>query len=444
MSGVGLSPEFKPMSKKQAVGQGALFVVPSLVITIISIVFFLQLRYFTAEWLNMFSVTIIAAVVLSLLGTAVIQIVIYRVQDDSYYRDGAALRGIRLGIFYSIIASLALSAAMAPYFLSGLGFPVTYYLHFVLLMLLYSGTWIITSTFWAVGQYKYPALIFTIAYLVLLASSYGAYQVGQDYAISGYTGGIAILLLLSWLAARMEFARPREEVRLVDDLSGVGRLISQNIPAIIFNFFYVLAIFLDKIIVWAAEGVKSGSGLLVTGEYAIGSFLGLVPLFSIVAAVYFSSRSRALTGDFYKGTLREIQDRIREYKRLYQAGQRMMLVMWTVLFIAMIFVGSYFFASFQIMNVLITMGLGSLLFTAIIYNSSVLPIFGKTIISAVAVVAVCVFEFLSIFFVAYDSWYASAGFLLGSLVGFLISHISTQRLLHDFDYNVFHYLSSTA
>jgi uncharacterized membrane protein len=443
MSGVGfdLKRVLKKVPRSPNVNQAILFIVPSLVITGVSIILFSQLIALTPHQHNIFSITIIAAVILSLVGMAGMQLLIYRIVDDrEYYLDGAAIRGIRVGIICSVIFSIVMSGLSSFYFVGVLNFSLTDFFYFSLLLFLYSATWVISSAFWASQQYKQPAVIFTFSYLLVFTLTHGAYLESPDYAITGYIGGIVVLFILSWLVAKVVFPKPKVNHKLSNDLSKMPRLASQNIVAILFNILYVCAIFLDKIIVWVSQGLISGENLVVTGTYTQGAFLGFIPMLSVAAIAYFASRTKSLVEDRYKGTFPEIQKRIKEYKHVYWTSLRGMLLTAVALFALGAIFSFRFIADAEVLRIMFTTSIGSLFFLVIIFNSTVLPIFGKSSISTLAVLAVIIGELLSIPFVTSDIWYSSLGFLVGSFAGFLITFLFTIRLFSGFEYNIFRFV----
>jgi len=260
--------------------------------------------------------------------------------------------------------------------------------------------------------------------------------------ISGYTIGIAILLWLSLIASRSAFGKPQKSPRAREEYSTVRRLVSQNRAAILFQTLYMLALFLDKIIVWVLEGAKSESGLMVMSPYTIGAFIGLIPTFGIAALAYFTNKAKPIVEVLFEGTLSDIQRNIQKYRDLYWKGLRGMLIVGLILLVLVVVLSFFFLNNPQILRVSITISFGSLFFIVIIYNSVVSPIFTKTNISVVSMLVVCICESITIFFVAHDVWYASIGFLVGSFIGFLISHFSVSRLLSEFEYNVFRPLTT--
>ncbi len=445
MSGVGF--DMKNMNRTQpdypAINRAILIIIPSIVITVISVILFSQLSGLSGKQMNVFSITIISAVVLSLILMAGMQVLIYRIIDDrEYFKDGAAVRATRLGMVYSLFISLIISAILYPLFNGVLGFSLMEYLFFALLLLMYSAIWVFSSALWAAEQYAYPAIIFSISYLAILGLTIYAYDAGHAYTIWGYSLGTIILFSLLLVSARI-FPKPVTNHKLTDELPKMFRLVSHSGTAILFSIFYVTAVFLDKIIVWVHQGLASGQGLLITGSYSIGSFLGLIPMFSIAVMAYFTKRTKSLNDERYNGTFPEIQQRVLDYKAIYRSSIVALLIVALCLFALIASLSYYYFSDKEILKVLVTTSIGSIFFSVIVFNSGVLPIFGKTSISTLAVFIVIIFEILAIPFVALDVWYASLGFLVGSFAGFFISITSTMRLFHHFEYNMFRYLLSS-
>ncbi|MFH1639257.1 MAG: exopolysaccharide Pel transporter PelG [Chloroflexota bacterium] len=438
--------DMSPETEKIAVTQGLLFITPSLVITVISYILFFLLRDMGTEQLNTISVTITSAIILSLVGTAGMQILVYRIIDEGKYAHDmtATARSVRMGVISAVLFSAGASALLYSYFQNALHFPVFYFAHFSALLTLYSLTWIIIIPFWAAGAYRYPALIFTFSYLVVLSLSYGLYQMNPDYVITGYTIGTSVLLLLSLLAARGSPGGRQKIPGLRGDLKILPGLIFRNLSPVIYNVCYVLAIFLDKIIVWVTQGRASGKGLLLTGPYTTGAFLGLIPMFSVMAIVFFTSKVRLLTDDMYLSRLTDIQKRTRRYKYLYDSSLRSMLLIWAVLFTLITCFSLDYIRDPEVVKVAITVAAGSLFFLIIAYDAVVLPFFGRIRISMISMLLVCIFQASAVFFVGLDVWYAAAGFLAGSFAGFLVSHFATRRLLSVFEYNLFRLLILSA
>jgi hypothetical protein len=443
MSGAGF--DMKDVNRSQpaypAIRAAILFIIPSIVITAISVILFSQLRGFTPRQMNVFSITIISAVVLSSIGMAAVQLLIYRIIDNrEYFKEGAPARAINVGLLCSFLFSIAVSAIAYPYFTRVLRFSITEYSYFPLLLLMYSAIWVYSSAFWAAQKHVYPALIFTLSYLSILGLTLYANRTDQAYTLLAYSLGTALLFIVLLITSSILFRKPGTRPKFTDDLSRTSGLVSRSVAAILFSIFYVTAIFLDKIIVWVYQGQASGEGLLVTGTYTMGAFLGLVPLFNIGVLAYFTRRTLPISDQRYSGTLREIQRTVIDYKGIYWTSIRAMLVAALGLFVLTVLWFLYFISDPEILKVLITTSAGSIFFSAIVLNSLVLPLFGKTGISTFAVFVVIIFEILSIRFVPFDVWYASVGYLLGSFAGFLISMSSTMRLFYHFEHNMFRHL----
>ncbi len=446
MAGTGFNMQRLDSGRKNSdSGQALLFIAPSIVVTVISILMFTQLTGFTVRQTNDFSIAIMAAIVFSLAGTAWMQVIIYRIMDDrEHFKESPALRGIKAGILYSVLYSAAMSALVSLYLVFGLQFSVLYCAYFALILVMYSITWVVTAAFWAAGEYRQPAAIFTLSYIALFILTYIAHKLNPEYTIAGYTIGVTVLFLVSCIAASRSFRYPLAVPGLRQDIPAVRRLASKNGAAIAFSTLYVVALFLDKIIVWVSQGIATGEGLLVTGPYTAGAFLGLIPMFAVAAVAYFTSRSRHLVEERYLGTLKEIEARARQYKRLYWSSLGTMVGIAIGLFILTAAAAYFLIGDAQVMRILVTTGLGGIFFLGIMHNSAVLPLFGRSSVSAVAVLAVCLGELAAVPFVAGDVWSAALGFTAGSFVGCLISCISINRLFADFEYNIFRYVSSGA
>ena len=443
MSGTGF--EMKQTSRAEPesgnVSRGILFILPSIVITVVSILLFSQLTAFTPQQQNIISITIIAAVILSLVGMAGIQVLIYRiVESRGDYADGAASRSIRIGMTYSFLYSVVMAILVSPIFLNALNFSIADFIYFSALLFLFSSTWILVSVFWASEKYGLTAAIFTISYLMIFAFTYFSYQVNHLYAITGYTAGTAVLFLAFLLSSAVTFRRSESTHKFSEDIFKLSNLIPQSSAAIMFNIFYVLALFLDKIIVWISQGAATGEGLTVAGPYTQGAFLGLIPMLSIAVVAYFARRTQSLVDDRYNGTLDDIKQRIQKYKRIYWAGVRS-IVFITVMLTAVTALFSYFIINdAQVMRVLLTVAAGSVFFVLIIFNSGVLAIFGKTSTSTYSVLMIIIFEVLTIPFVANNAWYCSLGFLIGSFIGFLMSFAPIDGLFSNYEFNIFRLL----
>ena len=180
------------------------------------------------------------------------------------------------------------------------------------------------------------------------------------------------------VTSAMMFRRPDSHHGILEDYFGLGPLISQSSAAIMFNILYVLAIFLDKVIVWVYQGTNTGQGLSVSGPYTQGAFLGLIPMLSIGVVAYFARRTQSLVDNRYTGTYNDIQKRILKYKHIY-TGSVTAISLITIGLTAIVALFSYYLINdVRVMQVLLTVAAGSVFFVLIIFNSGVLAIFGKT------------------------------------------------------------------
>ena len=433
-----------------ALSHGALFIVPSLATTLASFILFYLLKGFDAHELNSLEIILMSSVILSLVITAGIQFLIYRVAGEASLSKermtakSSISRVIMLGIILSIIFSIAVSGLAYPYFMYVLDFSILQFAYFAILLSLYSIIWVLTAAFWASGQYKYPAFIYALSYSAVFFLSYSLYRLNHGYTIWGYISGIAILLALLSLASWNAFRGGRNPQELLEGLREMPKLISKNYWGMLFQTFYIIALFLDKVIVWVSEGAKAGNGLQIPGSYTTGAFLGLVPTFSLVALAYFAEKVKPLSKGMYTGTLDDIRGRVEEYKRLYWRGLLAMLATGLILLILVVGLSAYLIGDVKVNMIVLTIATGVLFFEIILYNSFVLPVFNKSYISTVSIAFVCFGEAIATLFVSNDPWYMSVGFLAGSFIGFLISYLSTIKLLSEFDYNAFRAFQPTS
>jgi uncharacterized membrane protein len=428
---------------KVMLSDSALFIVPSLATTLAPGLLFWLLKDYAASELNAMAVVILSAVILSMVGTAAFQFLIYKKmgEDNLLERPVAEEKGIStllsLGIMTSVVFSILVSGVAYPYFKYVLNYSALQFLFFSVLLVLYSVTWILTASFWAAGKYRYPAFIFAYSYVAIFVLSYSVYQIDPTYTLCGYIAGMAVLVTLLTLAGRRVFGITMERSKLLKVAATMPKLFSAEYWGILFQTFFIIAVLLDKVIVWISEGAREGSGLQVLGPYTTGAFLGLIPTLGIAALAQFTEKVKPSSKDMYKGTLSEIRRRISEYKSLYREGLVTMLAVGLVfLAVAAVFAG-YQLRDTRVLTIVLTIGFGALFFEVVLYNSFVLPIFGKSQISTISVLVVCMCEVLTIPFISNNMWYASLGFLVGSIAGFMISHSWTTKLLSNFDYNAF-------
>jgi hypothetical protein len=117
-----------------------------------------------------------------------------------------------------------------------------------------------------------------------------------------------------------------------------------------------------------------------------------------------------------------------------------MLLAAYILGIIVALLGYRFIGNTSVIPVLVTVICGSIMFSGIIFNSMVLPVFGKSSVSVAAVLAVIIGEIVSYPFIATNVWYAALGFFIGSLIGFSISTFYTLYLFSRFEFNMFNVL----
>ncbi len=428
---------------KVVLSDSALFIVPSLATTLASGLLFWLLRDYGADELNAMVVVIMSAVVLSMICTAVFQFLIYKkvgesnLEKESRAKEESIGTLLSLGLVASVVLSMLMSGVAYPYFKYVLEYSTLQFVFFVILLILYSVTWVLTAAFWASGRYKYPAFLFALSYLEVFALSFSVYHINSTYTVLGYITGMAILVTLLTLASRRVFGFTLEHNKVLRLAQRMPKLISAEYWGILFQTFFILAVLLDKIIVWVSEGARTGSGLQILGPYTTGAFLGLVPTLGIAALAQFTEKVKPSSKEMYTGTLSDIRRRIEQYKTLYRKGFVTMFALWAALLVLVAVFAVFYSDDTKVLMIVLTIGVGTLFFDMILYNSFVLPVFGKSHVSAISVLLVCLCEILTVPFVSNDLWYASLGFLVGSFLGFMISHKQATSLLSDFEYNAF-------
>jgi len=428
---------------KVILSDSALFIVPSLATTLASGLLFWLLRDYAASELNAMAVVIMSAVVLSMVGTATFQFLIYKkvgevnLSEKPITEEKGINTLLSLGIVTSVVFSMLVSGIAYPYFKYVLNYSLLQFVFFGVLLILYSVTWVLTASFWASGKYKYPAFVFAFSYVAVFVLSYSVHQIDPTYTLCGYVAGIAILVTLLTLESQRVFGITLKCSKLLEATATMPKLISTEYWGILFQVFFIIALLLDKVIVWISEGERAGSGLQILGPYTTGAFLGLVPTLGIVALARFTEKVKPLSKDMYTGTLNDMRRRITEYNSLYRKGLVTMLAVGLVLLAVAAVFAAYQPRDTRVLTIVLTVGFGAILFEVILYNSFVLPIFGKSHISTMSVLIVCLCGILTVPFISNDIWFASLGFLFGSFVGFMISQLWTTRLLLNFDYNAF-------
>jgi uncharacterized membrane protein len=420
----------------------ALFLVPGVIVTAVSVGLFAMLHRFTVEQFNYFTVTLLSAVILSLIGTSGLQLVIHRIVEAEPSRAAAMHRTLKLGFICAIALSVITGAAIYPYFIYSLDFPLVYFGYFVLLFFIYCLIWPIMAAFWALEQYQYPAIIFSFGYIGLFILTYSLHLLNSRYTITGYTIGLGTMMVLSIISANLAFS---DEVRVEEKkMPSLAFLLRDNISAILFHVFYILALFLDKILVWVRDGLLAGGGLSFSSDYTIASLLGLMPIFSIASMVYFGAKARPLVQAFYQGKYVHIGQRVRAYKEIYRQGLAVTLASALILLALTVLVAVYLISGWQILPVMGTIGLGAIAFSTIIYNSSVLALFSKIYVSMLSVGIICLTLLAFLPLIVLDTWYAAFGFLVGSLLGSAISQIAVSSIMGQFEYRLFRYATCNA
>jgi uncharacterized membrane protein len=428
---------------KVALRDSTLFYLPSLATTLVSFILFATIKGIEPGKLNTIQVTIMASVILSLMLVAGIQFLTNTVigqintSEDKTKQRSLSSGFTRLAILLSFIFSIIVSAIVYPYFSSVLHFSTLDFSFFVILLVCYAFIWVITGAFWALGQHKYPAIIFVFSYIVIFTFGYIGYHLGSVEFMVGYTVGVVLLLALLSLFLLSVFRGQPKPKGLRESARMLPELISKNYWGMLFQTFLILAIFLDKIIVWISEGIKAGNGLQIMSNYTTGSFLGLIPSFSLVALAYFSEKVKRLSKNMWTGSLNDVRMRIQEYKRLYNMGLLTMLSSGSVLLALVVGFSQIISGDNMITLIALTIGLGVLFFEVILFNAFVLPVFRQSRISTVSVIFMCLTETVIALLVPKNIWFASVGFLTGSFMGFLLSHFTTKKLLSEFDYNAF-------
>ena len=257
---------------KIALRNSAVFYLPSLATTLVSFILFATIKGIGVEKVNTIQVIIMSSVILSLLLVAGIQFLTNsvigqtNVSGDKAGQQSLANGFVRLAIVLSIIFSIVVSGIAYPFFNNVLHYTVLDFSFFVILLVCYALIWVITGVFWASGWYKYPAIIFVFSYIVIFALGYIGYHQGPVDFMVGYIGGVVLLLALLSLFLWSVFRGQQKPKKLWETACTLPRLISKNYWGMLFQTFFILAIFLDKIIVWISEGIKNGNGLQIMGQ----------------------------------------------------------------------------------------------------------------------------------------------------------------------------------
>ena len=427
---------------KPSVARAGLFIFPAVVVTLVSVLLFEHLKGLPAEGFNAFSVTILVAIVTSLVSVTAMQILVYRiVEDHNYFKESPGARSVWIGLAYCLLSTLAISTIMYFFLMRVAGVTTQDFFYFAVLHFLFSAIWVLTSAFWATGRYLYPSLVFSISYVFVYIFTYVTYRLAPSEIIVGYALGIGLLFVILLFGAARVFPWPKSGLKLFRDLVNLPKIDNLTRWAIAFSILYTLSIFLDKILVWIYQGAQTGSGLLVTGTYTTGAFLGLVPLFSVGTAAFFTSRTQQLVDDRYKGTLSALERRSARYQQIYWKIFGITLLVAVGLLLVVVAGSMLFNQSSDTISVIVILGIGCIFLSGIVFNSSVLPILGLTAYSVLAVSVVVIAELAAYPFFSHDVRFAAVGFAAGSFTGFVISCMVTRRGLSHFSSNIFRLLS---
>lgn len=419
--------------KPSPAGRALTMMAPSVVTFLITVSLFAVLRDFDEAGLRRFTIAVMSAVILSLMGTAPLTPITVGIVSGGPSGRQAVNRAILVGGICSVLWCLATSAALYRFLTAGAGLSPADFTFMAGLTLLQSLVWIVMGTYSAAKRYDAFASIFIFGYVVLSATTYAAHRIGPEYTLAGYTAGVAALLAIALYGTRYAFA-DRGKARP----PALRSVACGALAASAFHFLYVVAIFLDKIVVWTWVGHQDHQGLTISASYTMGSFLGLVPIFALAVTAHFEARATPLVMGLYRGRLSDIQRTAGEYKRLYrQDGRVMSLLGLALLGVAAVVVALLFRENTEMIRVLLIIGAGCILFSRIIFDYMVLSFFGRTPVSAAAVLVVCVAVMITIGFVRLSLLYVSFGFLAGSLAGCVTSQCLTYRSLRSFEFNVF-------
>ena len=244
---------------KVALKNSALFYLPSLATTLVSFILFATVKGIKPGKLNTIQVIIMGSVILSLVLAAGIQFLTNTVigqisaSEDKTSQQSLASGFTRLAIILSFIFSIVVSGIVYPYFHRVLLFSALDFLFFLILIVCYSLIWVITGVFWASGRYKYPAVIFVLSYIVIFVLGYLGYHLGPVDFLMGYIGGVVLLLALLSLFLWNIFRGQQKAKGMWDTARTLHKLISKNYWGMLFQTFFILAIFLGA---WVTTIIK--------------------------------------------------------------------------------------------------------------------------------------------------------------------------------------------
>jgi hypothetical protein len=254
--------------------------------------------------------------------------------------------------------------------------------------------------------------------------------------------GIGVLFVLALIVAAKVFPWPNTPLIFREDVSKLIKFIPAIRWEVVFNFTYILAIFLDKIIVWYHDGHSVGQSLLISGSYTLGAFLGLIPVFSIGTLAVFNDKTESIVRDRFIGNLAGMKSRSNQYRTYYYSLLKATLLISIALAIVVSVVTSVVISDTKLLYVVILTSIGSIFLSGIVFNSIALPVVGKSKYSTLALLLIVTFEIASYPLLHANIWYMALGFMVGSCIGFIISFISTIKGLSEFEYNIFRMVSA--
>ncbi|HXX98477.1 MAG TPA: hypothetical protein VEL11_15330, partial [Candidatus Bathyarchaeia archaeon] len=259
--------------------------------------------------------------------------------------------------------------------------------------------------------------------------------INSVYVLYGYIIGAFVNVVLLGLSASSILGKNLLS-RLGRGFVSIPKIIAKEYWGILFQTLSVIALFLDKILVWLWKGMQAGNGLQIIGSYTTGTFLGLIPTFSLFGLSHFAEKVRPLSKNMYSGTLDDIQKRVNELKQHYRRNLLITFLIWLAVFAIVVILSIFLIRDFTITRTVVLTGVAVLFLETILFNSIILPIFKKTYLSTFSMLAVCVCVGLSFLF-GNSELNLSIGFVVGAFIGFLISHLATMKQLADFEYNAF-------
>ncbi len=436
-------PAPRPQRALSPAARAIVATAPAILTFAITVLLFITLTRFDSQALNLFTITVMAAVILSLLGTAGISPVTLGIIGDGSSGRDALDRVFRVGAAYSAGYAIAVSAALYHFLVGMVGLSAIDFGFFAALLFILSLVWVVAGAYAATRQHVSFAVVFVSGYSVQFLLTYALHRLDPSLTLLGYTAGALTLLASAVFTLREAFDRTEPAAGLQ---SSIISLLRRNPWASVFPILYAIAVFADKLIVWLWMGSRSGGGLVISSPYTFGAFLGLVPLFSLGTTIHFEARAAPLVKAMYQGRFSDIRRTANEYKKLYWRDLAMTLLFGLAFLAGAVGLARLLFPgdTGTVMKVLLTVGAGSIIFSTIIFNYMVLSLFGNMRIPTLSVLMVCVAEVGAIPLLRFSTWFAALGFLAGSLAAGLLSLLVTLRTLHSFEYHIFHYATMSS